>query len=277
MASTLTYSSNKPNKPRGGQYCIAGWQNGKSCTNSQPTEGVSMHRFPKDKERLNKWTTFVRRHRAKFVPQQFSILCSMHFDEAAFTVNTGIAQSLNMRRKLQNDAVPTKDCMESTLQETQAVSDRDRRMILCEVPWNEGEVVSETEDIHPSVEVESSVNFCEEPSGSGTIIEDDHGKAKICANCDDLARKVTRLQKKVSWLRKSKQKLHERKVIPCVMLKVTILVKASIDPDVELDMAEIQDFVGNDEDGDMDWQPEEEMSQPEEENVMEHESRNTVR
>ena len=60
--------------------------------------------------------------------------------------------------------------------------------------------------------------------------------------------------------------------------------KASIDPDVELDMAEIQDFVGNDEDGDdMDRQPEEEMSrpeemsQPEEENGMEHESRNTVR
>ena len=54
--------------------------------------------------------------------------------------------------------------------------------------------------------------------------------------------------------------------------------KASIDPDVELDKAEIQDFVGNDEDGDdMDWQPEEQMSQPEEENVMEHESRNTVR
>jgi hypothetical protein len=130
MASTLTYSSNKPNKPRGGQYCVAGWQNGKSCTNSQHTEGVSMHRFPKDKERLHKWTTFVRRHRAKFVPQQFSVQCSMHFDEAAFTGNTGIAQSLNMRRKLQNDAMPTKDCMESTLQETQAVSDRDRRMVL---------------------------------------------------------------------------------------------------------------------------------------------------
>ena len=84
------------------------------------------------------------------------------------------------------------------------------QQILREVSWNEGEVVSETEDIHPSVEVDSSVNFCGEPSGSGTIIEDDHGKAKICANCDGLARKVTRLQKKVSWLRKSKQKLHER-------------------------------------------------------------------
>jgi hypothetical protein len=76
------------------------------------------------------------------------------------------------------------------------------------VSWNEGEVVSETEDIHPSVEVDSSINFCEELSG--TKIEHDHGKAKICANCDDLARKVTRLQKKVSGLRKSKQKLHER-------------------------------------------------------------------
>jgi hypothetical protein len=130
----------------------------------------------------------------------FPLLCSMHFDEAAFTVNTGIAQSLNMRRKLRNDAVPTKDCMESTQQETQAVSDRVAgwycttvlvfvyqtindstvvlksyhnivfkfhyiQQILCEVSWNEGEVVSETEDIHPSVEVDSSGDFCEEPSG----------------------------------------------------------------------------------------------------------------
>jgi hypothetical protein len=31
--------------------------------------------------------------------------------------------------------------------------------ILREVSWNEGEVVSETEDTHPSVEVDSSVNF----------------------------------------------------------------------------------------------------------------------
>ena len=36
-----------------------------------------MHRFPlKDKERLNKWTAFARRHRPKFVPQQFlNALC----------------------------------------------------------------------------------------------------------------------------------------------------------------------------------------------------------
>ena len=91
------------------------------------------------------------------------------------------------------------------------------QQILREVSWNEGEVVSETEDIHPSVEVDSSVNFCEEPSGSGTIIEDDHGKAKICANCNDLARKV---------MRKSKQKLHERllnEVIDsCVLLIIYV-------------------------------------------------------
>ena len=55
-------------KPRGGQYCVAGWPNGKSWTNSQHTERVSMHRFLlKDKERLNKWTAFVRRHRPKFI------------------------------------------------------------------------------------------------------------------------------------------------------------------------------------------------------------------
>ncbi|CAB4001141.1 Hypothetical predicted protein [Paramuricea clavata] len=119
--------------------------------------------------------------------------------------------------------------------------------------WNEGEVVSETENIHPSVEVESSVNICKEPGG--TIIEHDHGKAKICANCDDLARKATRLQKK--------------KVIPCLMLKVRIVVKQALTHMLNFNMADIQDFVGNDEGGDdMDWQLEEKMSQPEEENGM---------
>ena len=49
----------KKKKTRGGQYYVAGWPNGKSCTNSQHTEEVSFHRFPmKDKKRLNK--AFVR-------------------------------------------------------------------------------------------------------------------------------------------------------------------------------------------------------------------------
>ncbi len=127
--STLASSNINPNKHRGGQYCVAGWPNGKSCTNSQHTEGISVHRFPKDKDRLNKWTTFVRRHRPKFVPQKYSVLCSMHFDETAFTVNAEIAQSLNMRRKLRNDAVPTIDCFENTQQAARDIGDRDRRMV----------------------------------------------------------------------------------------------------------------------------------------------------
>ena len=116
-------------KPRGGQYCVAGWPNGKSCTNSQHTEGVSMHRFPlKDKERLNKWTAFVRRHRPKFVPQQYSVLCSMHFADSAFTVNAEVAKSLNMRRQLCPDAVPTVDSVQNF--STQGdLSNRDRRMV----------------------------------------------------------------------------------------------------------------------------------------------------
>ena len=43
-------------------------------------------------------------------------------------------------------------------------------------------------------------------------------------------------------------------------------------------MADIQDLIGDDEDGDdMDWQSAEEMSQSEEENGRDWESRNTVR
>ena len=116
-------------KAQGGQYCVAGWPNGKSCKNSQHTDGVSMHRFPmKDKERLNKWTGFVRRHRPKFVPQQYSMLCSMHFADSAYTVNAEVAKSLNMRRQLCPNAVPTIDSLENM--STQGDwSNRDRRMV----------------------------------------------------------------------------------------------------------------------------------------------------
>ena len=34
-------------KPCGGWYCVAGWPNEQSCTNSQHTLGISMHSFPK--------------------------------------------------------------------------------------------------------------------------------------------------------------------------------------------------------------------------------------
>ena len=88
-----------------------------------------MHRFPlKDKERLNKWTAFVRRHRPKFIPQQYSVLCSMHFADSAFTVNAEVAKSLNMRRHLCPDAVPTVDSVQNFSMQGD-LSNRDRRMV----------------------------------------------------------------------------------------------------------------------------------------------------
>ena len=117
------------------QYCVAGWPNGKSCTNSQHTDGVSMHRFPmKDKERLNKWTAFVRRHRPKFIPQKYSVLCSTHFADSAYTVNAEIAKSLRMKRQLCPDAVPTIDSIENTSTRGD-LSIRDRRMV-CKIYTN---------------------------------------------------------------------------------------------------------------------------------------------
>ena len=70
----------------------------------------------------------MRRHRPKFVPQQYSVLCSMHFADSAFTVNAEVAKSLNMRRLLCPDAVPTVDSIVnvSTLGDP---SKRDRRMV----------------------------------------------------------------------------------------------------------------------------------------------------
>ena len=70
----------------------------------------------------------------------------------------------------------------------------------------ESEVVSETEDTQSSAEMDTSIDGFEETS---CAFDREDGKAENCQNCDKLAKKVTRLQKKVSWLKRSKQKLQE--------------------------------------------------------------------
>ncbi|XP_046847779.1 THAP domain-containing protein 3-like [Xenia sp. Carnegie-2017] len=175
-----------------------GWPNGKSCTNSQHTEGVSVHRFPmNDKERLSKWTKFVRRHRPKFVPQQYSVLCSMHFADSAFTVNATVAKSLNMRRQLRSDAVPTIDSVKGISIQGDK-SNRDRRVVLREVTRSVKDVepaVKHTDDEGNSDECNTTESVDSEP-----VREDSpeplpkQEQVEMCSRCDILAKKVTKLQ-----------------------------------------------------------------------------------
>ena len=44
-----------------GESCLAGLPNGKSCTNTQHTEGISVHRFPTKNEAVRrKWIEFAQ-------------------------------------------------------------------------------------------------------------------------------------------------------------------------------------------------------------------------
>ena len=116
---------------RGGKYCVAGLPNNVSCTNTSYTEGVSMHRFPKNPETRQKWTKFVRKRRPNFAATDTSFLCSMHFAPTCFTRRQdisvpGIEASVMLNRTLVSGAVPTEDGMETT---TSVSTKRERRHV----------------------------------------------------------------------------------------------------------------------------------------------------
>mgnify|MGYP002803925745 CR=1 FL=1 len=125
----------------GGKYCVAGGPNGVSCTNSQFTPNVSMHKFPRvptsdsDKEiqtTRRKWINFVGRHRPNFNPSSTSVLCSIHFENSCFTHNVQISDKLGTKRKLLPGSTPTLDVASASSNISQAATAstaRERRQV----------------------------------------------------------------------------------------------------------------------------------------------------
>ena len=97
----------------GRSICIVNGPGGVKCRNSYGRNNgsvFSMHKFPSAEYELNRhklWFEFVRRYRHDFVPTQYSLLCSAHFEDNCFSANRVIAKSLNMKIKLKAGAVPT--------------------------------------------------------------------------------------------------------------------------------------------------------------------------
>ena len=56
----------KAKRRHGGTYCAAGGPSNYSCKNTNFVEGITMHKFPKDKELRKKWLKFVHTHRPNF-------------------------------------------------------------------------------------------------------------------------------------------------------------------------------------------------------------------
>ena len=96
----MAYRTNSDKLPREGRRCVAGGPNLVSCTNSQHTEGISMHLFPKeetDRQRQRKWVNFVHKHRPSFQATKTSVLCSAHFEDSCFNMNLMLAKSINIK------------------------------------------------------------------------------------------------------------------------------------------------------------------------------------
>ena len=108
----MAYSSIKGKRDQGGKRCVAGGPNLVSCANNHRMEGISMHLFPRketDAQRRKKWINFVRKHRPGFQATPTWYLCSEHFEDSCYDMNLAVAKSLNMKRRLKQDAVPTID------------------------------------------------------------------------------------------------------------------------------------------------------------------------
>ena len=78
------------------------------CSNT-PSERISLHKFPADPKLREKWVKQVRRTRAQWTPTKHSVLCSEHFSEDSFEVDSAIAATfgISKKRRLKSDAVPT--------------------------------------------------------------------------------------------------------------------------------------------------------------------------
>ena len=76
---------------------------------STPSERISLHKFPADPKLREKWVKQVRRTRAQWTPTKHSVLCSEHFSEDSFEVDSAIAATfgISKKRRLKPDAVPT--------------------------------------------------------------------------------------------------------------------------------------------------------------------------
>ena len=78
------------------------------CSNTH-SDHVSLHKFPADPELREKWVKQVRKTRAQWTATKHSVLCSEHFTDDCFQVDSSIAATFGIpkKRRLKPDAVPT--------------------------------------------------------------------------------------------------------------------------------------------------------------------------
>ena len=78
------------------------------CSNT-PSDKVSLHKFPKDVSWKREWEKQVQRTRAQWKATEHSYLCSEHFTEDCFEVDSAIAAQFGIKKRkaLKPGAVPS--------------------------------------------------------------------------------------------------------------------------------------------------------------------------
>ena len=110
-------SESSTQRKRGGKYCVCGAAGGYSCMNSVHTPGISMHKFPdgeKFPSQRRSWISFVRKHRPGFVPTEFSVLCSAHFEMTCYPLRYRLELPSNVKPRskyLNPGAIPFVDTL----------------------------------------------------------------------------------------------------------------------------------------------------------------------
>ena len=78
------------------------------CSNT-PSKKVSLFKFPKDAGLRKKWGKQVQRTRAQWKATDHSFVCSEHFTDDSFEIDSALASQfgLKKRRRLKPESVPT--------------------------------------------------------------------------------------------------------------------------------------------------------------------------
>ena len=86
-----------------------------------------MHHFPKDESLQRLWNQFVRRHRANFVPSQYSALCSVHFAPTCYKRKLLLGAEADWKSSglLKRGSVPTIDAVGPATDKEPAVTEHE--------------------------------------------------------------------------------------------------------------------------------------------------------